>query len=108
MPAPPPPEEYRWKKGQSGNPGGRPKRKPLTDLMLEALSETDAKGQTLMRSIIERWALEVMGGSASHLKELLERVEGKVSDGVTQEDETEAPKRIIVPSIDARHKTSED
>jgi hypothetical protein len=33
-----PPIETRWKKGQSGNPGGRPKTKPLTDAYRRSLS----------------------------------------------------------------------
>ena len=33
-----PPIETRWKKGQSGNPGGRPKTKPLTDAYRKSVS----------------------------------------------------------------------
>jgi len=38
-----PPPEYRWKKGQSGNPGGRPKTKFLSDAIWEALAELRQK-----------------------------------------------------------------
>ena len=39
MPTPEPPKEYRWKKGQSGNPKGRPKKKTFEELVELALDE---------------------------------------------------------------------
>ena len=42
----PPPVATRWKKGQSGNPGGRPKGKSLVALMREVL-EREHNGRPL-------------------------------------------------------------
>lgn len=41
MPTPPPPEETRWKPGQTGNPGGKPKaaRNRLQGSFLNALAD---------------------------------------------------------------------
>jgi Family of unknown function (DUF5681) len=77
--------ETRWRKGQSGNPGGRPKRKPLTDLVAAALEKDrlgNAKlpnGQTLADMIVLAWVKAAMRGDAAARKDLLERLEGKVA-----------------------------
>lgn len=65
--------------GQSGNPAGRPKtitfseacRKLLAEIEDEVTQETTA--ETLARAAIR----EAKGGSAPHLKEINDRVEGK-------------------------------
>jgi Family of unknown function (DUF5681) len=44
----------RWKPGQSGNPGGRPKRMPLTDVTREKLPQLipgDETGRTFAEAI---------------------------------------------------------
>jgi hypothetical protein len=33
-----PPEQYKWKKGQSGNPNGRPRKKPSEKAILEKIT----------------------------------------------------------------------
>jgi hypothetical protein len=32
-------ENAKWKPGQSGNPGGRPKKKPVTDYLIDQLDQ---------------------------------------------------------------------
>lgn len=44
--APPPPEHSRWKPGQSGNPGGRPR--VIADLQKLAQSHTEEAVETLV------------------------------------------------------------
>lgn len=41
-----PSSDTMWKAGQSGNPSGRPKRKPVTDALLRELSATVRGGGT--------------------------------------------------------------
>jgi hypothetical protein len=53
----PPPVETRWKPGQCGNPGGRPKTHLLSEAFREALAEVDPKSQetyalTIARKIV--------------------------------------------------------
>ncbi len=68
----------RFTPGQSGNPGGRPSRKPLTDLLVAALDRTVGSGDTTAAELIvrklvsraragDRWAVEL----------LFDRVEGR-------------------------------
>lgn len=52
MPTPPPPEETRWKPGQTGNPGGKPKaaRNRLQGAFLNALAaDFDKHGKRAIR-----------------------------------------------------------
>lgn len=70
-------------KGVSGNPGGRPKKKPLTALYEEILADASVT-PVVRKSIIK--ALR-KGGMAMvlQLKEMAERVEGKVTQPVEVE-----------------------
>lgn len=79
-----------WKPGQSGNPKGRPKGKLLTDILREhlfdPLTDKDGNQVELMEGVpatradlIVRKAVErAMDGSYHHMKEILERIDGKV------------------------------
>ena len=70
-----------WVKGQSGNPKGRPKNGLcITSIIKAKLSEKvpgDTQGRTWIDVIAERWLTMALKNPA-HLKELLERTEGKV------------------------------
>ena len=76
-----PPIEYRWKKGVSGNPRGRPKRKDrLTDLLREELKKicpTDPEkrswGELLVRGLVHL----ALKGNLQAFKEILDRHDGK-------------------------------
>jgi hypothetical protein len=75
-----PPEHTRWPKGVSGNPSGRPVRKPFTDTLREVLEANDGKR---LRSIVEAWVADLENcpkQRAALLGETLNRVEGKVTD----------------------------
>ena len=75
----PPPEHTRWKPGQSGNPGGRPKGESLTAKMRRVL-EQEHNGRLIADLVAERIVREALAGKFPFAKELLERVEGKVVD----------------------------
>jgi hypothetical protein len=93
-----------WKPGQSGNPGGRPKRKPLTDKLLEVLEDPKE-----LEVLVRVWLKQAQKGSVMHLREILDRVEGRVpqplsvSGHVTHEmtDEEKARAREVLARMTA-------
>ena len=77
----------RWGKGMSGNPaGGKKKERCITLILRELLGTVDEEtGKTWERQIAETMvrkaaSMDSTKGTASVLKEVLERVEGKVPD----------------------------
>src|ERR1017187_9707883 len=87
------PEEakpFMWKPGESGNPGGRPKKKPLTDAyaaLLAKLIPNDKEGRTFAEAIAQAMIKEAVKGKVNAASEIADRIEGKslqrvaVSDG---------------------------
>src|SRR6516165_111482 len=61
-----------WRPGQSGNPGGRPKRKPIT----EALEKVFTPEQCL--AVAQALLKQAKKGSISHVQEAANRLEGRV------------------------------
>lgn len=74
---------YQWKKGQSGNPGGRPKGSNLTARLRRALAENDGK---LADLVVRRLIVEAGKGKFQHVKEIFDRVDGSVVQRFQMED----------------------
>lgn len=75
-----------------GPPGpGRPRSKPLTDRLRERLEQIatggDGDGRALADELVDRWVELIRSGDGAALRELLNRVEGKVTDRVEHEGE---------------------
>jgi hypothetical protein len=77
-----PPVENRWKKGKSGNPRGRPKKQDcLTQLLREEIKKicpADREKRTWKQLIVFATLQLAMKGNATALKEVWERIDGKV------------------------------
>jgi len=74
---------FRFQPGQSGNPGGRPKKKPLTELYAEMLDDPELV--TVIRSAVKRAVSKGQMAMVLQLKEMAERVEGKVTQPIDAE-----------------------
>jgi L-rhamnose isomerase len=85
------------RKGTTGNPGGRPRRKLVTDELERLLEEEapDGKGKTWAALIAETLLKQARKGNVRPIVEIIYRVEGKarppaeVSDEVSLTDITE-------------------
>lgn len=75
-----------WEKGQSGNPGGRPKRgTTMTELLHTRLDLKDGDLLTHKARIAQRLIELAEEGNVPAIKEILDRTEGKVPDKVEVE-----------------------
>ena len=63
-----------WKKGESGNPKGRPRKRLFDDYLREALA---AKRGTVAKRLVERLIGEAAQGNIQALKLVCERIGGK-------------------------------
>lgn len=67
---------WLWKPGQSGNPGGRPKRKYITDALKECLESNPEELRKMAQAAIR----EALNGNIRAFQEIADRTEGKVAD----------------------------
>ena len=68
---------YQFRPGQSGNPGGRPKKKPITEIYEEILEDPelrDAVKQQIIKTMTTRGMAGVLERSRA-----AERLEGQVA-----------------------------
>lgn len=76
----PPKNGVKFKPGQSGNPGGRPKKKPVTEIFERIMNDPKLVAQfeqSISRSIMKGGMAGVM-----YVREAADRIEGKVSQPV--------------------------
>jgi hypothetical protein len=73
-----------WKRGESGNPGGRPKTKPLTEELARLLEQEapNGKGDTWAVVIAQALLTKARKGDVRAITELANRVEGKALQAV--------------------------
>lgn len=79
-----------WQKGESGNPGGRPKKQySLTEKLREIGEEPSSDGVGTKYEHVCRlaWA-DAEAGDASARREIVDRLEGKPKERIEQEGET--------------------
>jgi hypothetical protein len=84
---------FRWKKGQSGNPSGRPKSKTLSDAYkckLEELVPNDPGGRTWAEIIAEAQIRDAVRGNVQAAREIADRTEGRARQAIEFEDKTVA------------------
>jgi hypothetical protein len=101
----PPPEsiaKFCFKPGVSGNPGGRPRRRPLTDMMIEFLTQIDPKDKhkrQFAQKIIRAWYDRAVSTSDVLLIEMLDRVEGRVAPQSAEERQADVQPVIVIMDL---------
>jgi hypothetical protein len=85
-----------WKKGQSGNPKGRPKKLPhLEELLADILGE-DKEGITAAEAILRALRAKATKGDIRAAEVLLERAYGKAKQGIELTGANSEPIQIII------------
>ena len=84
-----------WTPGQSGNPGGRVKEKPFRDALKLAISEADGDAKKLRR-VAQALVQKGIEGDVPAIKEIADRLDGKVPQTVKGDDEDTTPIRHLV------------
>jgi hypothetical protein len=103
---------FRWKPGQSGNPKGRPRKEPLTDILRAVLAEKipnaqDPRQSQLAHALIRNWVLEaIRTKDTAMIAEIFNRIEGKVQDRLALGAEGGEPIRI--ECVDPKQFTDEE
>jgi len=77
----------KFQKGQSGNPGGRPKGKSITALLEKYLKGKDGEieGKTRKQALIEKLTEMGLDGNMIALKYIIDRIDGKPTEHVKAE-----------------------
>jgi Family of unknown function (DUF5681) len=89
---------HQFKPGLSGNPGGRPRGKPLTDALACLLAQERPGGRrhrTYAQALIESLVNRAISKSDVLIKEIFTRVEGNVA----AKDEPEIANTVVVLDI---------
>ncbi len=90
---------HEWQPGVSGNPGGRPKRKPF----LEAIEKWITENPDDVPGAIKAAFAQSKKGSIAHLRELMDRVDGPVTQKVEHSGSVE-----LVHEIEEARKRAEE
>jgi hypothetical protein len=107
-----PPKATRFKKGQSGNPKGRPKGESLTTKLRRVLDEGDPKHGSKAEALIAVAVSAARRGDFRFFKEIIDRMDGKVPERIAGSDGE--PLRIEVvyrqrgPAVEAGGRIAQD
>jgi hypothetical protein len=74
---------HQWKKGQSGNPGGRPKKIPeITRLLADVLGEENKEGISIAEQILKAVRNKALEGDIRAFEVLFDRAYGKAKTNI--------------------------
>jgi hypothetical protein len=88
--------EPRWKKGETGNPNGRPKKLPALDLIMTNVMGDEKNGITAAEAIIMKLRDMATKGDIKAAQLLLDRAYGKAKQDI---DITTQGDKVTVPTI---------
>jgi len=98
-----------FKKGQSGNPNGRPKKgTALTDILSLNLDKADKSGKLLREAIAEKLIDAALNGDIIALKYVFDRLDGKPKESVELSGIETSKVHIYLPDNDRSDKKIDD
>ena len=89
--------EPRWKKGETGNPNGRPRKLPeLSVLLADVLGEQTKEGLTAAEDILRAMYARARKGDTRAAELLLDRAYGKPKQSIDNNITTTEPLVIVL------------
>lgn len=89
-------KKHQWKKGESGNPNGRPKNGfALNDHIRDFANVEGKDKKTLLENVVARVYDEALQGNMSAVNFLADRMLGKPNQSIGIREETNEPIKII-------------
>jgi hypothetical protein len=89
----------RFTKGQSGNPGGKPKRAKMFEReLMAALKEAGPDGEKL-RQVARALVDQAIAGNVTAIREIADRIDGKVPQALNHAGDPDNPILPLVPVI---------
>jgi len=79
------PEHSRFKKGQSGNPNGRPRKLPELDKLLADVLGEEKDGVTAAEAILKALRVKAAKGDVRAIEVMLDRAYGKAQQTISHE-----------------------
>ena len=92
---------YQFKPGQSGNPGGRRSGRSLTSYLRDGLDEVTEGGRDARELIAERLIDLALSGDRQAIRDVFDRVDGKVAGAISEEQSTPAVADVVAEMIAA-------
>lgn len=87
--------EPRWKKGESGNPNGRPRKLPELDKLLADVLGEEKDGITAGEAILKALRAKASKGDVRAAEVLLDRAYGKPKQSIDNNITTTEPLVIV-------------
>ena len=91
-----PPEHSKFKKGQSGNPNGRPRKLPELDKLLADVLGEEKDGITAGEAILKAIRAKAAKGDVRAAELLLDRAYGKPKQSIDNNITTTEPLVIVL------------
>lgn len=85
----------QWQPGQSGNPNGRPKSKPFREALRRAIAAA-GDDRDVLKDVADSLVAEALSGDVQAIRELADRLDGKVAQPLKGDDEDGTPIAIQV------------
>ncbi len=87
--------------GESGNPGGRPKRAKLwQDAILRAIKRREQDDPQALEKLADKLLNQVDAGDVAAMREFGDRIDGKVAQAIIGGDEDDNPVAVTVTRIE--------
>ena len=89
-------KKYQWKKGQSGNPNGRPKKDFALNEHIRAFANLeDDEKKTMLESVVEKVYEEALSGNMQAITFLADRILGKPTQALNVKAESNEPIQVL-------------